>query len=84
MPKRPDVPPAVQEALDALLRQAGEATRSNELPTSYSLGQQAWDTLPEPKTDWDFYPQIIARNMLDKAVALRDRRRVEQWLRIIS
>lgn len=81
MTDRPAVSKADAARLDALLRQAGEAERAGDLARSAALGQEAWDALPEPKAGFDFYPQIIARGMLRKAVARRERGQIETWLR---
>lgn len=45
-----------------------------------ALMNEAWDCLPEPKEGWDFYPQIIARGLLECSVAMRDRGQIEDWI----
>lgn len=80
MPNYPSLPTDVTTKLDGLLKQAGEAERGGDLQRSTLLGQEAWDSIPDPRPIWDFYPQIIARGMVRKAAAQHDRKQIETWL----
>jgi tetratricopeptide (TPR) repeat protein len=82
MGQRQELPADVRQQIDDLLRQAGEAERGGEPERSEKLSLKAWDMLPEPKLDWEFYSNIIPR---DNLIFYRDRHQFDkalQWLAI--
>jgi tetratricopeptide (TPR) repeat protein len=82
MRQRQELPEDIRQQIDDLLRQAGEAARGNEPERSEKLRLKAWEMLPEPKLDWEFYSNIMPRNNL---IFYRDTKQFDkalQWLEV--
>ncbi len=62
---KPPLPKEISAQLDALAYQLGDARRAGDAAQWSDLSEQAWDLLPDPKTEWDYYPQTISRNAVE-------------------
>jgi tetratricopeptide (TPR) repeat protein len=80
MEQRQELPADIRQKVDDLLRQAGEAARGGEPERSEKLRLQAWEILPEPKLDWDFYSNIMPRNNLIFYRDIKQFEKAQQWL----
>lgn len=80
MQRKPELQRVVSEKIDALLRSAGESARAGDLKESLEQEMLAWDLIPEPKAEWDFYPQSICTNILDDYVAMGDVQNSKKWI----
>lgn len=63
--KKPDLPADVIARLDDLLGRAGDADTAGNGELSMALSEEAWAEIPEPKTEWNFYPQTISRGTVE-------------------
>lgn len=82
MNQRQELPEALRTRIDSLLRAAGEAERRGDLLSSEDYSLRAWEVLPEPKLNWDFYSNIMPR---DNLIFYRDSKQFEKamhWLEI--
>jgi hypothetical protein len=70
----------ISAKMDELLRSAGEAGRSGDIAKSIELSLQAWSLMPEPANQWDFYPQIMATNIVKNYAALGDAASARAWV----
>ena len=66
--------------IDQLLRSAGLAACGADLNQAIALCLKAWTRLPEPKNKWDFYPQIIARGLVEYYTKVGDKENIEKWI----
>jgi hypothetical protein len=78
------LPKEISDEMDALLAKAGENTRSGKLREGIELALEAWNLMPEPVGQWDFYPQVNARNMVDDYVSVRDMANTKKWIEITA
>ncbi len=62
---RKKVPPEIASAFDAKTEAAFKARDDGDLETAESLFLQAWDLLPEPVYEYDFYPQVFSRKIVE-------------------
>ncbi len=65
---KPELPEALVAVLNDLMRQSGELRRAGNAPASLAISDEAWDVIPEPKTEWNFYPQRIAAGVVETIV----------------
>lgn len=78
----PELPAALREQVDALLKQAGDARRAGDLVNSERFRNEAWALLPEPRIGWNFYGQVVPRNAL---LFFRDTKqfdKAQRWLEV--
>ncbi|TRY20200.1 hypothetical protein FOJ82_04890 [Tessaracoccus rhinocerotis] len=80
MNQRPQLPPELDEVLEAKLRRASRATRDGDHAAALVLGEEIWDALPEPKLGWDYYPEILSQKMCDAAIEAGQLDRAAVWL----
>ncbi|MDO1583074.1 hypothetical protein [Rhizobium oryzicola] len=76
------ISPDLSQKLDGLLQAAGAKNREGKVAESLELGQAAWELLPPPQEEWDFYPQIMARSMATKCAAIGDAISTKKWIEI--
>jgi hypothetical protein len=74
------LPPNVSSAIDEKLAEAGAAWRAGDHARSQALRLEAWALIPEPKLQWDYYPQQIARNVVTRYRDMGEFDLAKQWL----
>jgi hypothetical protein len=84
MSNKRTLPKEISDKMDALLVQAGKNTRAGKLQEGVALALQAWSLMPEPVGQWDFYPQVSGRNMVDDYVSLNDIANAKKWIEITA
>lgn len=73
MPRLPELPAEVADRIEKLLE--------DELPQGFAAQlEEAWDLLPEPHLEWNYWPQSIASGACDYAVEVQDWALAERWL----
>jgi len=82
MAERKDLPLEITQKMDGLLIRAGEASRSGNDKESIELSLEAWELMPSPKERWDFYPQVMAKNIVDDYVLTKDIEKTRKWIEI--
>lgn len=78
----PDLSSEIDKKVDTLLRKSGEAMRAGNWDEEKKYALEAWDALPDPKLGWNFYSNIIPRDMV---TAYRDHKEFDEalkWLEI--
>jgi hypothetical protein len=78
------LPVVISDEMDALLTKAGESTRAGRLDEGIALALKAWNLMPEPVKQWDFYPQVNSRNMVEDYVAAGDTANAKKWIAIMA
>jgi len=84
MTVRKQLPKHISNAMDDLLKEAGMQFRAGETLKSIDLSMKAWNLMPEPVEQWDFYPQVQSRNMIAKFVELGDHQNAQKWIEIMA
>ena len=77
---KPDLPEALESLLNELMRRSGEARRDGNGPQSMVLMDEAWSIIPEPKTEWNFYPQRIAAGIVETVTERQACAVLDLWL----
>lgn len=80
MTEAKQLPAEIQTRMDELLGSAGEVAHGGDFPKSIELSLQAWSLMPEPKHQWDFYPQTLAAGLIDDYVAVGDADSARAWI----
>lgn len=65
---KPDMPATLVKEVEALMRKSGEARRAGQGRASLPNSEEAWSLIPDPKTEWNFHPQTIARGVVKTIV----------------
>lgn len=73
MPRFPNVPTAIEKEIDTLIESEGPAGFAVQL-------EQAWELLPEPRLEWDYYPQVLSQAGCSAGVKRGDWDLAERWL----
>lgn len=80
MERKPQLPETLRREIDAVLDRAGEAYRSGELRRSLEIAEEAWNIIPPPPYDWDYYAQSLTADFVRDYAELGDVVEVERWL----
>lgn len=82
MSRLPQLPKAISDKMDGILQQAGELYRNESYNESIELQLKAWDLIPIPKEQWDFYPQVLSKNIVNSYTTSQDIQNVKAWIEI--
>ncbi len=78
--QKPELPVDLRKEIDALMMKSGEALRAGDMAASLALDEQVWDMLPDPKTGWDFYPQVLTNGIIEDAFENGTCHALDTWL----
>lgn len=78
--KKPELPKALTTEIDDLLGRSGDADRAGNGALSMQLVEEAWSLIPEPKTEWNFYPQTIARATVETIPEIGQCQFLDLWI----
>lgn len=70
--------------IDDLLKQSGDKFSADDLAGSLQVALKAWDLIPEPKSEWDYYPQSLSSGFIQDYVDLGDKENVAKWAAIMA
>jgi len=79
--RKPQLPADITSQMDSLLIKSGELFRGGEIEKSIDLALKAWEFIPSPKENWDFYPQTMSKNMANKYAKLKDINKTKEWIK---
>ena len=72
--------PEIEAEITRILTEAGQARRAGDGQKWLALRDRAWDLLPEPKTEWDFHPQTMARGAVETIPGLGLCDQLDVWI----
>ena len=84
MNRKKQIEPTIRKRIDELLEASGEKFSSGDLRGSLDIALQAWDLIPEPKSDWDYYPQSLSAGFVQDFADLGDKESVSKWSQIMA
>ena len=58
------LPEPVSHSIDQLMESGRTAWQAGDLVTAEADFLAAWKSLPEPKNQWDYYPQSLSRGLV--------------------
>jgi len=77
---KPDMPASLVSEVEGLMKKAGEARRAGQGAASLAYSEEAWSLIPDPKTEWNFHPQTIARGVVETIVERQGCGVLDLWL----
>lgn len=80
MARLPELSADLQDKLNDLMGESGDAMRAGDGAKSIDDMEKAWEMLPEPKDGWDFYPQTIARGVVETLAECSRCDVMDRWL----
>ena len=83
MTDRQPLAPKIASEFDAKAQAAYEARENGDTALAEMLLLEAWDLLPEPVFDHDFYPQVYSRAIVEFYRDSSQFEKAEHWLDIV-
>jgi hypothetical protein len=84
MNRKKQIEHAIRERIDELLETSGKKFSSGDLKGSLDIALQAWNLIPEPKSEWDYYPQSLSAGFVQDFADLGDKENVSKWSQIMA
>ncbi|MDO5528046.1 MAG: hypothetical protein Q4F71_01465 [Paracoccus sp. (in: a-proteobacteria)] len=84
MERKPEIPEPTRSEIEALISASREAFDAGDLQKSHQIGLQAWDLIPEPKAQWDYYPQSLSKTFVEDSAELGDAESTHKWVEIMA
>ena len=78
--RKPEMPSSLVSEIEALMKKSGESRRAGHGTASLELSEEAWSIIPDPKTEWNFYPQTISRGVVETIKERGACRVLDKWL----
>ena len=82
MSRNPQLPKDISDKMDQMLREAGEKFRNGMPNECIELQLKAWALIPEPKTEWDFYPQVMYKDIVNDYTSIKNVGEAKKWIAI--
>lgn len=83
MNRKPEIEGPLRQKIDDLLVQSGEHFRNGDLTRSLETALQAWDLIPEPKAQWDYFPQSLSAGFVQDYTDLGDVEATKRWIKAV-
>lgn len=80
MIRRPQIQSAVRDEIDDILNRSGEYFRAGDLTGALELALKAWNLIPDPKHEWDYYPQSLSVSFVADYTDIGDVEAVKRWI----
>lgn len=77
---RPTVDPALEERLDALIGEGFDARDASDVAGAIAKWTAAWELLPEPKLQWDYYGQALTLDLAKACIEADDLAQAATWV----
>lgn len=77
---RPAVDPALEERLDVLINEGFDARHAGDVRGAVAKWSEAWDMLPEPKLQWDYYGQALTLDLTKACIECDDLSAAATWV----
>lgn len=80
--KKPEVPPAVKDAIEATSAEFRAAISRGDFDAANAAAHAGWDAIPDPKDRWAYYPDVLPRSKADVFVRAGNVELAKEWLTI--
>lgn len=77
---RPQVEASLGSQLDARIKEGMRARKQGDFDAAVARFQEAWDLLPDPKLSWDYYGQILTRELSSACIESGDLSAAAAWV----
>lgn len=81
MIRRPQIQSAIRDEIDDILNRSGEYFRAGDLTGALELALKAWNLIPDPKHEWDYYPQSLSVSFVADYTDIGDVEAVKRWIK---
>lgn len=78
--KRPTVDSELEPQLDDLINEGFDARDAGDHATAVARWRDAWELLPEPKLQWDYYGQTLTRELTNSTIEAGDLSQSAEWV----
>lgn len=82
--RKPEIPKDIRVHIDKLLEQSGQQFSSGDLQASLRTALQAWELIPDPKENWDYYPQSLSSGFVIDFADLGDKEGCLRWIETMA
>lgn len=82
--RKPQIDVTIRTESDNLLERSAKLFASGALQSSLSVALEAWDLIPEPKEDWDYYGQSLSAGFVVDYADLGDKKSCQKWVEIMA
>lgn len=76
----PQLPSDIDEQIGDLADQTLAAREAGDMGRVLQLTEESWQVLPEPKVNWDFEPQAIARGAVEDIAESGQGTTLDTWV----
>lgn len=83
MNRKPEIQGSVRKQIDEILAKSGNLFQLGDIQASLDLALTAWELIPEPKYQWDYYPQSLSVGFVEDYTELSDPNAVKHWIPIV-
>lgn len=84
MTRKPQIEKNLAAEIDEILAKSGEKYQNGKKEESLKLALDAWKLIPEPKRNWDYYPQSLSAGFVEDYVELGDKKNAQKWIEIMA
>lgn len=77
---RSELPADVTEFLNTNGAEFRAALEKGDFEVAHVLAHEGWDAIPEPKSQWEYYPDVIPRSNADMFARAGDVDHAREWL----
>ena len=77
---KPEIPEPIKTEIDEMLAVSAQHYQDGDLQEALKLAHAAWNLIPEPKKNWNYYPQTLAASFIEDYVDLGELDKVRQWI----
>ena len=82
--RKPELPDELQTQLEHLIGQHFDAVDAGKTSDALAAIAEAWALVPEPKSSWDYYSQVLPQYALDLTCRAGHSDDAESWLDLID
>ncbi|MFS4439329.1 hypothetical protein ACMA5I_14040 [Paracoccaceae bacterium GXU_MW_L88] len=80
MNRKPEIESDIRQRIDDARAQGREKAKAGNFAGMEAHMQEAWDLIPEPKKNWDYYPQSLSVAFVSLHTRLGDPAKAKQWI----
>lgn len=80
MNRRPQLPDDIVDQIEKLRAQARESYQAQDRKGFAAHIEQAWALIPDPKENWDYYPETLTRSLVRVYLELGNVAAVRTWI----
>lgn len=77
---RPRLDSALESALDGIINAGYDARDAGDSDGYVARLREAWELVPEPKLHWDYYGQILTRELTEELIERGDLADAAEWV----